>query len=47
MPTERISCYESCATLKPETETLTVEAGTLNIRTTIPVHGVLLYEIEL
>jgi xylan 1,4-beta-xylosidase len=47
LPKERLAYYESCAALKPETGTLTVEAGTLNIRTTIPVHGVLLYEIEL
>jgi hypothetical protein len=47
LPAERLSCYESCATLKPESETLTVKTGTLNIRTVIPVHGVLLYEIEL
>jgi xylan 1,4-beta-xylosidase len=47
LPKDRQPYYESSATLKPENETLTVEDGTLTIRTTIPVHGVLLYEIEL
>jgi hypothetical protein len=46
LPADRLPYYEQCARLKPQTETLTVKAGTLNLRTTIPVHGVLLYEIN-
>ena len=39
--------YESCAMLKPQQESLNVENGILKICTTIPVHGVLLYEITI
>ena len=44
---DRTPYYISCSQLKPVSETLNVKDGILNIRTTIPVHGVLLYEIEL
>jgi xylan 1,4-beta-xylosidase len=44
---DRIPYYESCATLKPMPETLSVEDGVLTIRTLLPVHGVLLYEIAI
>jgi xylan 1,4-beta-xylosidase len=47
LPAERVAHYRSCAALSPKAETLTVKNGTLNIETSIPVHGVLLYEIEL
>jgi xylan 1,4-beta-xylosidase len=47
LPAGRLPYYESCATLQTEMETLTVKNGMLNIRTTLPVHGVLLYEIKL
>jgi hypothetical protein len=47
LPADRVPYYEQCATLKPQKETLTVKAGVLNLSTTIPVHGVLLYEIEI
>jgi xylan 1,4-beta-xylosidase len=47
LPADRLPYYKSCAALNPETETLTVQDGILNIRTTLPIHGVLLYEINL
>ena len=39
--------YRLCAELHPTTEKLTIEDGVLTLRTTIPDHGVLLYEIDL
>ena len=42
-----LAYYQSCAELKPVPESFEIKDGTLNIRTTIPVHGVLLYEIAL
>lgn len=47
LPSERRAYYESCARLKPVTETLRIKSGELEIRTAIPTHGVMLYEIEL
>jgi hypothetical protein len=47
IPPDRLPYYSLCAALNPKTETLTVKNGILNIRTILPVHGVLLYEIEL
>jgi hypothetical protein len=44
---EYLSHYMSCASLKPVKESLSVENGVLTIRKTIPVHGVLLCEIDL
>jgi hypothetical protein len=38
--------YQSCSALKRESETFQVENGVLQIRTTIPIHGVMLYEIK-
>ena len=42
---DKMPYYTSCSTLKPVSKTFNVEEGILNIRTTLPVHGVLLYEI--
>lgn len=44
---DRLPYYMSCAELKPVSETMDVKDGILNIRTAIPIHGVLLYEITL
>ena len=44
---DRMSFYEECSELKPVSEFLDVRNGVLNISVTIPVHGVLLYEIAL
>jgi hypothetical protein len=44
---QRLDYYKSCAELKPVQETLNIKDGFLNIRTSIPVHGVVLYEISL
>ena len=44
---DRIPYYITCSTLKPVSESLNIKEGILNIRTSIPVHGVALYEIAL
>ena len=44
---ERMPYYMECSTLKPVSESFNIADGILNIRTSIPVHGVLLYEITL
>lgn len=41
------SFYQSCAKLKPVHEVLPVTNGILEIHTEIPLHGVVLYEIEI
>jgi hypothetical protein len=47
IPAEKQTYYMSCAQLKPVTEILRINKGHLTIQTTIPKHGVLLYEISL
>lgn len=44
---ENLSHYMSYASLKPVKELLNIENSVLTIRKSIPVHGVLLYEIDL
>jgi len=44
---DKMSYYISCSELKPTFESFKMENGVLNIRTTIPIHGVVLYEISL
>jgi len=44
---DRMDYYMECSTLKPVSESFSIVDGTLNICTSIPVHGVLLYEIML
>ncbi|MDR2039732.1 MAG: hypothetical protein LBQ60_17565 [Bacteroidales bacterium] len=44
---DKQSFYQSCAMLQPVDGILALENGSLKIRTTIPIHGVLLYEIHL
>ncbi|MDR2954730.1 MAG: hypothetical protein LBV43_06585 [Prevotella sp.] len=43
---KKLPYYQSCAELKPEQDTLIIENGVLNLCTNIPLHGVLLYEIN-
>ena len=43
----RLEYYKTCAELKPVSESLVLKNGIIHVRTSIPVHGVALYEIML